>query len=106
MTPIGKHIRYRRLALGLTQIDLAEKAGVNNNYLSMIELGHRQPSPETEAALAVALGVDGFEGPPPEMAVLWPDTCTEEIGVADWCWHLDTNHEYRVQILNPPEEAP
>lgn len=39
MNTIGKRIRARRKALGLTQVDLAVAAGVKQNTLSDIETG-------------------------------------------------------------------
>lgn len=34
----------RILALGLTQIELGEKLGISNVYISQIENGHKEPS--------------------------------------------------------------
>ncbi len=52
---IGARIRRRRKELGLTQVALAEAAGVNQGYLSEIERGLAKPRPRTIDALAVAL---------------------------------------------------
>lgn len=56
MLPIPERIRTRRLKLGLTAAQLAEKAGVSATYISLIETGRRVPSDEAAAALARALG--------------------------------------------------
>jgi transcriptional regulator with XRE-family HTH domain len=53
---IGKRIRERRLALGLSQRDLTEP-GVTYAYISRIEAGTRQPSEKAPRALAKKLGV-------------------------------------------------
>lgn len=41
---IGKRIVRRRKSLKISQIDLAEKIGISNNYLSSIEHGKEKPS--------------------------------------------------------------
>ena len=51
----GRRIRSRRLALDLSQTELARQANINQRFLSEIERGFRNPSPATVQALAVAL---------------------------------------------------
>ena len=53
--PVGARIKRRRKELGLTQAQLADKAGVNQGYLSQIETGRANGRPRTIDALAVAL---------------------------------------------------
>jgi SOS-response transcriptional repressor LexA len=53
----GDRIRRRRKELGLTQVDLATAAGVNQGYLSAIEQGKANPRKRTVDALAVALNM-------------------------------------------------
>lgn len=50
-------LRKVRLSCDLTQRDLAEKSGVANTTICLIEKGHHYPRPATRAALALALGV-------------------------------------------------
>lgn len=52
---MGRRIRYYRLQAELTQKQLANRAGVNQGFLSEIERGHRKPSPSSLKAIAVAL---------------------------------------------------
>ena len=53
----GKHIRFVRLGRGLTQEELAHRAGVHVTYLSGIERGRRNPSLKNIRLLAMALEV-------------------------------------------------
>ncbi len=53
----GNPIRVWREYRGLTQQQLAEAAGISVPYLSQIESGKRQGSPEVLAAIAKALGL-------------------------------------------------
>ncbi len=64
---LGKLIRERRLALGLTQEELANKAGVTKNYLTMVERGDRKNVHFlVRVALAHALGIPVLEVVTPE----------------------------------------
>jgi transcriptional regulator with XRE-family HTH domain len=55
--PLGAAIRKRRLALGLTQEELAEKADLHWTYISGIERGVRNVSIVNLFHIALALGV-------------------------------------------------
>jgi len=57
---LGRVLRARRLALGLTLDDLASRAGCAKSYLSMIESGRREtpPSDELLSRLEVQLRLD------------------------------------------------
>jgi transcriptional regulator with XRE-family HTH domain len=50
------NLRQARIRLGLTQIQLAEKLGVAQSYISDLEAGKKRPLVETLAELADALG--------------------------------------------------
>ena len=54
---IGARIKRRRKELGLSQVELAAAAGVNQGYLSEIERGKANPRRRTIDALAVALNL-------------------------------------------------
>lgn len=53
----GERLNYWRLARGLTQRELAEKAGTTHVAISQIEAGKRQPRPSMITKLAEALEV-------------------------------------------------
>ena len=50
-------IKARRIQLGLTQEDLAGLAELDRPYVSMIEVGRKQPSLSVMHRLALALGL-------------------------------------------------
>jgi transcriptional regulator with XRE-family HTH domain len=51
----GKVLRRHRLAAGLSQEQLGLEAGVQRNFISLIELGQNQPTISTIIKLAWAL---------------------------------------------------
>lgn len=56
-TTVGKRIRQYRLAIGKTQEELAEKAGISANYLSNLETGQAAGRLAKYYSVAQALGV-------------------------------------------------
>ena len=54
-TEIGKRIARRRKELGLRQVQVCERAGINDKYLSCIERATSIPSLEVVMKLALAL---------------------------------------------------
>jgi len=61
----GDNLRKVRKAKGISQEDLADKAGLHRTYISSVERGERNVTLETIDKLAKALGVP--------MAKLMPD---------------------------------
>ena len=59
--PIGAALRRLRLAAGLSQEQLGLDAGVQRNFVSLIETGVNQPTISTIAKLARALGLKASE---------------------------------------------
>lgn len=60
MTTFGEHLRSLRAARGLTQAELAERAGISERAVSDIERGlRRRVYPSTALQLAAALGLQG-----------------------------------------------
>jgi transcriptional regulator with XRE-family HTH domain len=55
---LGDRIRERRVELGLTQADLAEKSDLHYTYIGSLETGVRNPSIDLIARLARALEID------------------------------------------------
>ena len=53
---VGENVRRIRLAIPLTQEQLAEKAGFSQQYISDLERGGRNPTVVTLFELAQALG--------------------------------------------------
>lgn len=58
---LGKRIRELRKARGWRQIDLAEHAGINENYVSDLELGRKEICLRTIQALAQAFELKSGE---------------------------------------------
>jgi transcriptional regulator with XRE-family HTH domain len=54
---IGSHVRAKRIALGLSQEQLAGELGVKHQHVSRIELGDATPSIEMLLRLSRRLGV-------------------------------------------------
>jgi transcriptional regulator with XRE-family HTH domain len=65
---LGRRLKQLREAKGLTQVELAIKAGLSPSNVAQIEQGQRpDPRVSTVAALAQALGVDIGDLFPPEL---------------------------------------
>jgi transcriptional regulator with XRE-family HTH domain len=58
---LGKNIKFFRSLKGLSQADLAERAGISITFLSNIERGNNFPLPRTLCSLAKTLEVEVFE---------------------------------------------
>jgi len=71
---IGTHVRAKRNALGLSQIDLARELSITHQHVSRIELGDVTPSVEMLLKLSRKLGVSadylltGQQTTPPDAA--------------------------------------
>jgi transcriptional regulator with XRE-family HTH domain len=57
----GERVRELRLGQGLSQEDLADRAGLHRTAVSFIERAQRSATLETVARLASALGVEPAE---------------------------------------------
>jgi transcriptional regulator with XRE-family HTH domain len=55
---LAKNIKKYRSALGFSQAELAEKVNTSTNYIGLLEIKRRFPSPEMMERLAFALGID------------------------------------------------
>ena len=54
---LGKSIRKYRKQANLKQYQLAEKIGLSDKYIQLIESGERKPSLRTVYKIGIALGV-------------------------------------------------
>jgi transcriptional regulator with XRE-family HTH domain len=61
LTVLGSNIRQKRIAVGLSQEELAKRAGLHRTYLGGVERGERNVSVQNLARIASALGVEAFE---------------------------------------------
>jgi transcriptional regulator with XRE-family HTH domain len=57
----GSLLRELRLASGMSQPELARRAGISQSFLSQLERGRHEAGPSTVRKLAEALGVDPSE---------------------------------------------
>ncbi|WAW10985.1 helix-turn-helix domain-containing protein [Oxalobacter vibrioformis] len=57
----GEVLRDKRLALNISQEELAFRAGVDRTFVSRIERGLRQPTITSLIALSSALGISATE---------------------------------------------
>lgn len=57
MTGVGNIIKRRRMELGLTQQDVADRAGISRQYVAEIEAGRRKPTLATLERLFLVLGL-------------------------------------------------
>jgi len=58
---LALNLKENRQKCGLTQEKLAEKAGISANYLSMVEVSKKFPTPEMLDRLANALEIETFQ---------------------------------------------
>jgi len=58
---LALNLKENRQRCGLTQEKLAEKAGISANYLSMVEVSKKFPTPEMLDRLAQALDIQTFQ---------------------------------------------
>jgi len=65
---LSRNIKLFRVDSGLSQAELAEKAGISAPYLGAVERGDKWPSPATLAEIAYSLGVEPYDLLKPESA--------------------------------------
>ncbi|MFK4167297.1 helix-turn-helix domain-containing protein [Paenibacillus lautus] len=53
----GLVLKERRQAVGLSQLELANRSGLDRTFISMLERGQRRPTLNTIFSLAKELGV-------------------------------------------------
>ena len=90
---VGKRIAKIRHEKKLTQENLAEKAGITNNYLSNIERNRSIPSLETLMSICTALSVT-----PNEILIGTDDTQTNYL-TRDICNLIEKCSPYERKII-------
>lgn len=58
---VAENVRYRRVNLGFSQEELADKCGLHRTYIGAIERGERNITVNTLFRLAKALGCDATD---------------------------------------------
>jgi transcriptional regulator with XRE-family HTH domain len=58
---LAQNLKDHRKRLGITQSELAEKAGLSTNYIGMIEVARNFPTADVLERLASALGIKSNE---------------------------------------------
>ena len=89
----GKAVRVARAISGIQQKELADRAGLNSSYVSLIEMGKRKPSLKAVRALSNALEL------PPDLLTLL-GTEAEDLAVADTA-EIEEVAKSLVRVLVP-----
>lgn len=58
---MANRIRRKRLAAGLSQEELAYRAGLHRTYISLVERGKKSPTIDSLEQIASALGIEPAE---------------------------------------------
>jgi transcriptional regulator with XRE-family HTH domain len=58
---LARNLKKNRRRLGITQPELAERAGLSTHYLGMVEIARNFPSADVLERLAEALGIESNE---------------------------------------------
>jgi transcriptional regulator with XRE-family HTH domain len=66
---LGHNIRLYRETMGISQEELAEKAGISPPFLGSIERGEKWPSHETLTGIAAGLKVEAYDLFKPEHVI-------------------------------------
>jgi transcriptional regulator with XRE-family HTH domain len=70
---LAKNLKENRKKCGLSQAKLSEKTNISAQYIAMIEVSRKFPSPEVLDRIAKALGIEAHElflaKPSPESAL-------------------------------------
>lgn len=75
-----RNMKRHRVLLGITQAELAERAGISVGYVGEVEMGRKFPSPEKLEGIARALGLRPFRllmGPEDVTDAMGPDAVYE-----------------------------
>jgi transcriptional regulator with XRE-family HTH domain len=67
-------MKKHRVLLGLSQAELAERAGISAGYVGEVEMGRKFPSPKKFEAIAKVLGLRPFQ------LIMGPEDVTDAMG--------------------------
>ena len=71
---LANNLKENRKKCGFSQAKLSEKAEISTQYVAMIEVSRKFPSPEVLERIAKALGIEAYElfvvEPSPESAMV------------------------------------
>jgi transcriptional regulator with XRE-family HTH domain len=96
---LGKNLKRLRTRKNISQLALANQAGLTHNFINEIENGRKWVSPESLAKLAGALDAEPYQffSPETELRPLDPDIVTEhleDISDSFHKWVRDTRARY------------
>jgi transcriptional regulator with XRE-family HTH domain len=75
-----RNMKRYRILLGISQAELAERAGISSGYVGEVEMGRKFPSPEKLESIAHVLGLRPFRllmGPEDVTDAMGPDAVYE-----------------------------
>jgi len=92
---LANNLKENRKKCGISQLVLAEKAGVSTQYIAMIEISRQFPTPDVLERIALAFGIEAHElfSVPPS-----PESSMERL-------HKDIIREIREVIVEVLEKA-
>lgn len=94
-TNSGERIRFFRERAGLSQKELAERAGLNNFAISNWELGYTYPQYEGIRKLCITLGCSADE----LLGLTAPEMTAEEYRLLEKIRQLDEDGLYTVEAV-------
>lgn len=102
-TNVAVRLKLIRETFGISQRELAKRAGVTNSSISMIELGQVSPSIQSLERIlsAIPIGLSDFFGFNPVSSVRVNRLFTE----ADICPHAEDQLIGRIVIMSPGESG-
>ena len=93
LNTLAGHIRARRRAIGITQEQLAERAGLSTNYIARLEIATNTPSLPALISISKALGMQTFELLKVEANYTWLNKAQEV------AWMLESLNEDDLEYV-------
>ena len=76
---LANNLKENRKKCGLSQAKLSEKANVSTQYIAMIEISRKFPTPEVLERLAKALGIEAYELFQVKLTPVSPENAIEKL---------------------------